>query len=341
MNIPVNFGEYGYTVTVERGALANAGKLFRLDRRVLIVTDSGIPTEYVTALARQCAAPSVVTIPCGEQSKSLERYAEILSVMLENSFTRTDCVVALGGGVVGDLAGFAAASYMRGVDFYNVPTTLLSQIDSSVGGKTAVNFGGVKNLVGAFYQPRGVLIDPCLLETLPPRQLANGLAEALKMALTSDRALFELLEKEDWHTHIDDIIIGCINIKKNIVEKDEKESGPRRILNFGHTIGHGIESAANGALYHGECVALGMLPMCSPQVRRRLVGAMKRVGLPLGASVDVNAVCDALQHDKKAAEGGFSVVKVDEIGTCRIEKLTYAELEAAATKLLNGGFNIE
>lgn len=341
MNIPVNFGEYGYTITVERGALANAGKLFRLDRRVLIVTDSGIPTEYVTALARQCAAPSVVTIPCGEQSKSLERFAKLLSVMLENSFTRTDCVVALGGGVVGDLAGFAAASYMRGVDFYNVPTTLLSQIDSSVGGKTAVNFGGVKNLVGAFYQPRGVLIDPCLLETLPPCQLANGLAEALKMALTSDRALFELLEKEDWHTHIDDIIIGCINIKKNIVEKDEKESGLRRILNFGHTVGHGIESAANGALYHGECVALGMLPMCSPQVRRRLVGAMKRVGLPLGASVDVNAVCDALQHDKKAAEGGFSVVKVDEIGTCRIEKLTYAELEAAAIKLLNGGFNIE
>lgn len=341
MNIPVNFGEYGYTVTVERGALANAGKLFRLDRRVLIVTDSGIPTEYVTALARQCAAPSVVTIPCGEQSKSLERYAEILSVMLENAFTRTDCVVAVGGGVVGDLAGFAAASYMRGVDFYNVPTTLLSQIDSSVGGKTAVNFGGVKNLVGAFYQPRGVLIDPCLLETLPPRQLANGLAEALKMALTSDRALFELLEKEDWHTHIDDIIIGCINIKKNIVEKDEKESGLRRILNFGHTVGHGIESAANGALYHGECVALGMLPMCSPQVRRRLVGAMKRVGLPLGASVDVNAVCDALQHDKKAAGDGFSVVKVDEIGTCHIEKLVYTELEAAAIKLLNGGFNIE
>lgn len=341
MNIPVNLDDRSYTVTVERGALASAGKLFRLDRRVLIVTDSGIPAEYATALARQCADPTIVTIPCGEQSKSLERYAEILNAMLENAFTRADCVLAVGGGVVGDLAGFAAASYMRGVDFYNVPTTLLSQIDSSVGGKTAVNFGGVKNLVGAFYQPRGVLIDPCLLETLPPRQLANGLAEALKMALTSDRALFELLEKDDWRMHIDDIIIGCINIKKNIVEKDEKESGPRRILNFGHTVGHGIESAANGALYHGECVALGMLPMCSPQVRRRLIGAMKRTGLPLVANVNANAVCAALLHDKKAADGGFSVVKVDEIGTCRIEKLSYSELEAATIKLLNGGFNIK
>lgn len=340
MNIPVSLGERGYTVTVERGALASAGRLFRLDRRVLIVTDSGIPTEYVTALARQCTAPTVLTLPCGEQSKSLESYAKLLSAMLDNSFTRTDCVVAVGGGVVGDLAGFAAASYMRGVDFYNVPTTLLSQIDSSVGGKTAVNFGGVKNLVGAFYQPCGVLIDPCLLKTLPSRQLANGLAEALKMALTSDRALFELLESENPCERTEDIIIGCINIKKKIVEKDEKESGLRRILNFGHTIGHGIESAANGALYHGECVALGMLPMCGVEVRHRLIGAMKRVGLPLGASVDVNAVCAALLHDKKAAEGGFSVVKVDEIGTCRMEKLSYAELEAAATRLLNGGFNI-
>lgn len=341
MNIPVNLGDRSYTVTVERGALAKAGRLFKLDRRVLIVTDSGIPAEYATALAAQCGQPSVVTLPCGEQSKSLERYAELLNVMFEIAFTRTDCVVAVGGGVVGDLAGFAAASYMRGVDFYNVPTTLLSQIDSSVGGKTAVNFGGVKNLVGAFYQPRGVLIDPCLLETLPPRRLSDGLAEALKMALTSDKALFELLEKEDLYTHIDDVIVGCINIKKNIVEKDEKEGGLRRILNFGHTVGHGIESAANGTLYHGECVALGMLPMCSANVRRRLVGAMKRLGLPLGARVDLSAVCAAILHDKKAAEGGFSVVKVDEIGTCRIEKLVYAELEAAAAKLLNGGFNEE
>ena len=145
--------------------------------------------------------------------------------------------------MVGDLAGFAASAYMRGIDFYNIPTTLLSQIDSSIGGKTAINFGGVKNIVGAFYQPKKVLIDPDLLKTLPPRQISNGLAEAIKVGLTSDEKLFDIFENGEIGSRLDEIIVRALTVKKNVVEQDEKEAGLRRILNFGHTVGHGIESS--------------------------------------------------------------------------------------------------
>lgn len=152
MDIAVSLPQNGYTVTVRRGALSEAGKLFDLDRRVLVVTDDGVPPVYVETVAAQCKAPTVVTLPQGEATKSLPYYAKLLHVLLENHFTRTDCVVAVGGGVVGDLAGFAAASFLRGVDFYNIPTTVLSQVDSSIGGKVAIDFDGIKNCVGAFYQ---------------------------------------------------------------------------------------------------------------------------------------------------------------------------------------------
>lgn len=340
MIIPVALGENSYDIIVERGALCKAGELLKLNRRVLVVTDSGVPANYAETVASACKEPTVVTIDEGEQSKSLKGFEKLLSAMLEKGFTRADCVVAVGGGVVGDLAGFAAASYMRGVDFYNIPTTVLSQIDSSIGGKTAVNFGGVKNIVGAFYQPKRVLIDPDVLSTLPRRQWANGLAEAVKMALTSDKKLFGLFENEDIDKNIDEIIISCLNIKKTIVEKDEKESGLRRMLNFGHTIGHGIESAANGSLYHGECVALGMLPMCSATLRTRLTAVLKKLGLPLTASVGSDEACKAMLHDKKMAENGVIAVMVDEAGEGYFKKLSAAELTQTAKAFLNGGLGI-
>ena len=240
MNIHMNLEENSYDIIVERGILACAGSHLNLERRVLIVTDTGVPAAYARTIADQCKAPVLYTIEPGEASKSLEMFGSLLQAMLEHGFSRKDCVVAVGGGVVGDLSGFAASSYMRGVDFYNIPTTLLSQIDSSIGGKTAVNLDGVKNMIGSFYQPRKVLIDPELLNTLPERQISNGLAEAVKMALTSDGELFDIFESRDIKNNLDEIIIRSLNIKKNIVEQDEKESGLRKILNFGHTIGHGI-----------------------------------------------------------------------------------------------------
>jgi 3-dehydroquinate synthase len=210
MVLHLDLQENGYDIVLERGALARAGKLLNLDRRVLIVTDSGVPAQYAKKIAEQSKEPVIVTVPEGEGSKSFEVLELLCKKMLEHSFTRTDCVVAVGGGVVGDLAGFAAATYMRGIDFYNIPTTLLSQVDSSVGGKTAVDLDGYKNMIGAFWQPRAVFIDPDLLSTLPSRQISNGLCEALKMGATSDPELFELFEKNDVITNpdlIEEIII--------------------------------------------------------------------------------------------------------------------------------------
>ena len=197
MNIHMDLNENSYDIVVERGILKSADKYLNLNRRVLVVTDSGVPEEYAQTLAGQCKEPVICTVDMGEGSKSLDGFGLLLHKMLDNGFSRKDCVVAVGGGVVGDLSGFAASAYMRGIDFYNIPTTLLSQIDSSIGGKTAINFGGVKNIVGAFYQPKKVLIDSDLLKTLPERQISNGLAEAVKMALTSDAELFDIMKTKN------------------------------------------------------------------------------------------------------------------------------------------------
>ena len=322
MIIPVNLPLGSYDITIEKGVLKKAGSLLNLDRKVLIVTDSGVPAEYAKTVAAQCRSPYIATVPEGEESKSLEIFEELCEAMLENGFTRSDCVVAIGGGVVGDLAGFTAASYMRGIDFYNIPTTLLSQVDSSIGGKTAINLGGVKNIVGAFYQPKGVIIDPDLLKTLPQRQITNGLAEAIKMSLTSDEYLFKLISLGDTEKNIEEIIIRSLKIKKSVVEEDEREGGLRRILNFGHTFGHAVEAQEEmSGLYHGECVAIGMIPVCSDEVRERLIPVLEKVGLPTKYDGNLDDALKFISHDKKCDGKKISVVFVDKIGSYRIEKM--------------------
>jgi 3-dehydroquinate synthase len=317
MKLTVSLGQNSYDILVERGMLDSIGSLLNLNRRVLIITDDGVPAEYAQKVAGQSKNPFVFTIKSGEESKNIDSYKNILSYLVENNFTRTDCVVAVGGGVVGDLAGFAAATYMRGVDFYNIPTTLLSQIDSSIGGKTGINFGGFKNIVGAFYQPKRVIIDPDVLQTLPPRLFSNGLAEAIKMAATCDAKLFEIFEKEDITGKIDKIIVKSLNIKKEVVEKDEKESGLRRVLNFGHTVGHAIESLNTGLL-HGECVALGMIPMSSPKARAKIIKALENTRLPSFYDYDAEKLIAAIAHDKKASGNNINIVYVEEIGSFKI-----------------------
>lgn len=405
MILNVGLGERAYDIVIERGCLAKADTLCNLDRKVLVVTDSGVPLEYARAVAAQCAEAHLTVVTQGEQSKSLEVFGELLQTMIEARFTRGDCVVAVGGGIVGDLAGFVAASYMRGVDFYNIPTTVLAQVDSSIGGKTAINLGGYKNMVGAFYQPKKVLIDLDVLRTLPRRQIANGLAEAVKMALTSDAQLFGLFEEAAAaggfaagadagagvgadadaadagadadagagaavasapvgsaldaasHTdavyaalepHLETIIERSLRVKKYVVEQDECEAGLRKIMNFGHTIGHGIESyeqarygepnadasASAGdtapaptdgreqGLYHGECVALGMIPLCAAPVRARLIPVLRALGLPTTRAFDASAVTQAIKHDKKSSQSGVTIITVPEIGTYAIEQTT-------------------
>ena len=337
MKIHMNLQEQSYDILVQRGILERAGEHLNLNRRVLVVTDSGVPAAYAKTLAQQCRESVILTVEAGEGSKSLETFGSLLGAMLDHGFSRKDCVVAVGGGVVGDLSGFAASAYMRGVDFYNIPTTLLSQIDSSIGGKTAINFGGVKNIVGAFYQPKKVLIDPELLKTLPKRQISNGLAEAVKMAMTSDRVLFELFEHEDIESHIDEIIIRSLEIKKSVVEQDEKEAGLRKILNFGHTIGHGIESSGNMTeLYHGECVALGLIPMCAEAIRPRVIEVLKKCGLYNLVPFDWQKIEAAAFHDKKADGDSVTVTLVPEIGSFELKKMKCTEVIDMAKACFEG-----
>ena len=336
MQIPVRLGEHSYPITIARGILQDAGSYIPLDRKVFVLTDRGVPRQYPAIVMAQGKEPYGLRMPEGEGSKSIPYFANLHSFLLEKGFSRKDCIVAVGGGVVCDLAGFLAATYMRGIDFYTVPTTLLSQVDASVGGKTAINLDGVKNVIGAFYQPKAVLIDPDTLDTLPPRQLSNGMAEAVKMALTSDAALFERFERNDPFTDLDEIIARAVTIKRDVVEQDEHEADLRRILNFGHTIGHGIESAAKGALYHGESVALGMLPMCSPAVRERLIPVLQKLHLPTETVLDPAAVYAALTHDKKANADRVSVVRVEEVGSYRIETVPVESLKPLIATVVKG-----
>lgn len=333
MIISVSTSTGKYNIYIERGILNSVRDIFNLSRKVLIVTDSGVPQCYSETVASQSKEPYTVVIRQGEASKCFENYKMLLSKMVQYGFTRSDCVVAVGGGVVGDLAGFVASSYMRGVDFYNIPTTVLSQVDSSIGGKVAIDFEGYKNIVGAFYPPKGVLIDSNTLSTLPKRQISNGLAESVKMALTSDRELFELFERDNVYDDIDEIIIRSLKIKKAIVEADEKEGGLRKILNFGHTLAHAIESQNKmDNLYHGECVALGMLPMCSDEVRNRLIKVLKTLNLPCEFNADKDVIFEAIKHDKKMSGDKLTVIYVPQVGEYTMKTINYEQI----TEMLSG-----
>ena len=328
MKLTMRLGVRSYDIIIKQGGLSRVGQLINLNRRVLVVSDTGVPEAYLKTVLAQCREGVPVVLPQGEGTKSLECFGQLLTVMLEHGFTRGDAVLALGGGVVGDLAGFAAASYMRGVTFINCPTTTLSQIDSSIGGKTAVDLGDTKNIVGAFWQPKLVIVDPDTLSTLPRRHYINGLAEAVKASLLADPELSAIFEKGDIDAQIGEIICRSLRFKKGIVEQDETEHGMRKALNFGHTIGHGIE-AVKGikgrrtvGLFHGECVALGMLPMIeSKALQKRVRAVYRRIGLPTRTTYNKEKVLAEMLHDKKAQGGQITVIKVPGLGCWRAETI--------------------
>ena len=334
MKLTMRLGPRSYDIILRRGALGRVGQLVNLSRKVLVVTDSGVPQQYLSTVMAQCPQGVPVVLEQGEGSKSLAVTERLCAAMLQHGFARTDAVLALGGGVVGDAAGFAAACYMRGIDFINCPTTTLAQVDSSIGGKTAVNLAGTKNIVGAFHQPCLVVADPDTLATLPPRHVANGLAEAVKTGLIGDAALFELFEKDAAQQSLEEILYRSLAVKKAIVEADEREAGCRAALNFGHTIGHAIEASrglARRQLYHGECVALGTLPMLeSPAVRARVRRVYRALGLPVRIRYDGDEIYSHLVHDKKAANGAITLVKVKQPGSYRLEKVPVETLRAVS-----------
>ena len=335
MILPVEYPGGSYDIVLERGALARAAEYLPRTGKALIVTDDGVPAAYARQIASVCPGSTIVALPQGEKTKSLDNHRALLSRMLELNFLRTDRVIAVGGGVMGDLAGFAAAVYMRGIDFYNIPTTLLSQVDSSIGGKTAVDFKNYKNAVGSFYQPKGVIIDPVLIETLPDIEVASGLAESVKMAATFDEELFKLFETEDDPVdNYEEIVTRSLMIKKKVVEEDTKETGVRKVLNFGHTIGHAIESTSGlGKFTHGQCVAFGMMYTSTGEAKERIRNALLNLELMTRYKVTASKILSAVTHDKKSRGDNVSMVFCDKIGTYRIEDKTLDEIKELVKKV--------
>lgn len=318
-NIKVKLKTSIYDVVVGSGVLDQVKTYFNLDRKVFVITDDGVPTKYVEKITANAKESFVYTVASGEQSKNIQNYTSIISAMINFGMTRTDVIVAVGGGVVGDLGGFVASTYMRGIDFYNVPTTLLAMVDSSIGGKTAIDFDGVKNVVGAFYQPKKVLVDVDTSKTLSKRQISNGLAESIKMAVTLDKGLFEILKDKDILENLEEIIYRSILIKVKVVTKDEKESGLRKVLNFGHTLAHGIESSEKMQnLYHGEAVSIGMIPMCSSTVQKELIHVLKKANLPIDYNGDIDSALSYVKHDKKCKGDNIDVIWVEKKGSFKM-----------------------
>lgn len=328
MQIHVDLKERSYDIMMERGIIHHINKYISLNRKVMIITDENVPIHFANTIANQCLQAYIEVLPSGEATKSLSTFEYLCKQLMEYRFHRNDLIVALGGGVIGDLSGYVAASYMRGIDFIQVPTTTLSQIDSSIGGKVAINLGQVKNIIGAFYQPKAVFIDLDTLNSLDQRHYYNGLVEALKAGLIYDKQLFALFESEHIDDHLEAIIYRALLVKKDVVEKDEKEQNLRKILNFGHTIGHAIESYFDlSTYYHGECVAFGMMYFSANDIKKRLIPIYEKLHLPKLTDFDHDQVLSILSSDKKASSHSVSIVGVDEIGSAYIKEYTFKKVK--------------
>lgn len=324
MELKVNLNENSYSIILGNNILTSIFNYCPLDnKKVLIISDDGVPSFYYEKILKQCKDGYKYIIKSGEESKNIDNYYLINKFLLNNEFTRNDLIIAVGGGVVGDLAAFVASTFKRGLDFINIPTTSLSMIDSSVGGKTAINFEGVKNVIGTFYQPKLVLIDFETLKTLDKRNFNNGLIEALKMGLIKDEEIISLFN--DFSKNIEKIIIKSIENKIEIIEKDEKEKNLRKILNFGHTIGHAIE--INNKLLHGEAIARGMLYLLNDEIKLKLIKILDQLEIPREYDLDYSQILSIIKNDKKMNGDYLDLVVVEKIGKAIIKKVTLKEIE--------------
>ena len=334
--VHIPLGERAYDVHIGSGLLAQAGTLTAQalhPTRILLVTDDNVARyPYVDlvkqSLESQGVACGVFIFPAGEASKSLSTYENILETCTAFELYNGDALLALGGGVVGDLAGFAAATYRRGIPFVQVPTTLLAAVDSSVGGKTGVNLPAGKNLAGAFWQPSLVVTDIGTFGTLPREEYANGMAECLKHGLLFDEALFASLERGEGITEAQ--IARNVELKRACVLADERDTGRRRMLNLGHTLGHAIEQVSGYTTPHGAAVALGMVMMARafcPAIVERLCAALEKNHLPARCEYSVRELFSALEQDKKRAGKDITVVVPLEIGRCELRTMPVSEFK--------------
>lgn len=327
MEFTVKLTDAQSRVIIQKGCHTRLKDYLSHTGKVMVISDENIPNSLKETVINQFENPILAEVPQGEKAKSLEVYTELLSKLLEKGFSRKDLVIALGGGVVGDLAGFVAATYKRGCRFVSIPTTTLAQIDSSIGGKVAINMNGIKNCVGAFYHPEIVFVDTDPLKTLDTRHFYNGLVEAVKAGCIADAELFDIFKNHaDKITadseYLEQIITRSLLVKRDVVQKDEKEQNLRKILNYGHTIGHAMESLYNLESYlHGECVANGMVKICEDEtIRNDLTAIFTKMQIPLIDDLDREKCIEFIKNDKKASGSTVDLVKVDRIGAAYIEK---------------------
>ena len=347
-NVHVELGSKSYDIEIERGLLPHVGSKVRLllpkAEKIAIITDSNIGPLYASvlreSLEKEDLAVATLTFAAGEESKNLQTLEILYNGLAEAGLTRSDAVIALGGGVTGDMGGLAAATFLRGVAYIQIPTSLLATVDSSVGGKVAVDLPSGKNLVGAFYQPKAVYIDPDLLQTLPLRYLHDGLAEVIKYGCIRDRALFEMLEalqsEEDLLSQVDEIIEICCDIKARIVEHDEFDTGERMLLNFGHTLGHAVEKTFHFDKYsHGEGVGIGMalltrqsekLGLTERGTFDRISALLQRFQLPVDVEMRQEDFLQAIALDKKKRGSRLTLIVLKRIGESFLQKVDFGEL---------------
>ena len=330
-----------YDVLIGPGLLKDLGEKVRSKisaKRCVLVSGENVFPIYgelaLQSLKKAELEAEFIVFPSGENTKSLARYEELLNYLTAKKLTRSDCLVALGGGVTGDLTGFAAATYQRGISYIQVPTTLLAAVDSSVGGKTAVNLPAAKNQVGAFYQPALVLCDTDTLDTLPEREMCSGYAEVIKYAVLGDADLFDSLQQRN--CSLEDVIEICVRMKADIVEEDERDLGRRRLLNLGHTFGHAVESNSNYKLLHGEAVAIGMAMIANaavkkgyldPESRDTIIELLNDYKLPKESVFKAEKLYETLLLDKKISSGKLHLVVPRAIGWCETVAVSPEELK--------------
>ena len=332
-----------YDVEIGPGLLAGLGEKARAlcprAERYLLVTDDTVgplwATNTILSLNATGLSGAPYTLPHGESSKTADSLLKILDFAADQHLTRTDMFLALGGGMVGDLTGLAAATYMRGVAYIQIPTTLLAAVDSSVGGKTAVDLPAGKNLMGAFWQPRYVLCDTDTLSTLPDAALISGCAEVIKTAVLFDPVLFDLLARDGKAFDREDVIARCVGHKRDVVAEDERDTGRRALLNLGHTLGHAVEAESDFALSHGQSVAIGMAVvcraaaargLCGPDVPYRVDAILDEFGLPTRTDIPLDALMDRMLSDKKRTGGTINLIVPEWIGSCRVLPMDVGEV---------------
>ena len=340
-----------YNVNIGSGFLDSIGeKIKEVKRpcRVVLISDDTVSSLYGERVKRSLAGSGYSVcefiVPHGEESKSFVNYEKILEYCAENSITRTDLFVALGGGVVGDLTGFVASTYLRGVDFVQIPTTVLAMVDSSVGGKTAINLKAGKNLCGAFYQPIAVFADCETLKTLPQETFNEGCAEIIKYGMILDKDFLAFLQTNEIKENIEYVIKRCVEIKRDVVSRDEFEKGERKLLNFGHTIGHAIEKCSNLTISHGNAVAIGMViatkgafevGMSEEDFSDVLLPILKKNNLPTTCEFSAEELYSASLSDKKRSFDTMSLIVPEELGLCKIMKLPVEDLQNFIEKGMN------